>query len=197
MRIYFAVISIVAFVLTMAIAANSENSMSILSDHKVLLRYENGTMLAANGKYDEAIQYLDKVIDSYPDFVGGWTFKGKALTGKGEYDEAMQCFNNAIELSPDYEVAWEGKGIVLFKQKKLNESIQCFDQAIEVGPQIAEGAFYYKNEILYQQGKYNEMLQCCKKSLALHPRQSSIWDYEGLAYAKLGKLVSRQLSSVG
>lgn len=53
---------------------------------------EQGNQLFSQGKYEEAIQFYDKLIEVDPQASSAWIGKGKSLDALGKYDEAIKCF---------------------------------------------------------------------------------------------------------
>lgn len=57
-----------------------------------------GNALIGQGKYDEAIEALDRAVELDPSLSAAWNDKGLALTYQGKPDEAIQAFDKALEL---------------------------------------------------------------------------------------------------
>jgi len=125
--------------------------------------YNEGTILASQGRYNEAIQAYDTAIELNPDNEKAWCNKGAVLGKQGMYDEAIQALDKAIKIDPNYATAWYSKGATLGLQGKYDEAIQAFDKTIELNPQYVE--FYDK------------------KSTVL----AYAWDKKGTALHQLGR----------
>ena len=130
----------------------------------------NGTMLSAQGNYNEAIQHFDKAIMLCPQYANAWNFKGNALIKLGKYDEAVKCFDNATNINPQEATFWIDKGDALDKLGKYYEAIQAFDKVINISPQYAN-AWNNKGNALDKLGKYDEAIQnkpVTKQSRLIH-----------------------------
>ena len=152
------------------------------------------------GKHQEAIECLDKILESNPEDAEAWNNKGIAL-GKlgiiGRYQEAIECYDkaieiydfmaskseisNALELDPKYVNAWHGKGYALGKLGMYNEAIECLDKALELNPKEAE-SWYDKGVVLEKLDRTQEALECYDKALELDSHfESAIKAKEGLS----------------
>jgi tetratricopeptide (TPR) repeat protein len=76
--------------------------------------YNTANNFYDNQKYDEAIQYYDKVLAINPSAVGALNSKGLALDHLQRYDEALQSF----ELDTSNPKALDGKASILSKVKQ-------------------------------------------------------------------------------
>ncbi|MGI0073427.1 MAG: tetratricopeptide repeat protein [Nitrosotalea sp.] len=69
-------------------------------DSKVQDLVKKGTSLAEDGKYEEALEYLEDALSLNPDDPDVLNKKGVVLRSMGRYDEAIQCFNRSLEIEP-------------------------------------------------------------------------------------------------
>jgi Flp pilus assembly protein TadD len=148
--------------------------------------YVKGHNLDLQGKYDEALQALDKAVELEPLYAEAWNGKGGALISLGRYDEALTAFDKAIELKPDFTGAWAYKGLALYRQGKYDESIQALDKAIELEPLYAE-AWNGKSTDLISLGRYDEALQASERAIELKPDFAAAWVDKGLALKAMGR----------
>jgi tetratricopeptide (TPR) repeat protein len=138
------------------------------------------------GRYNEAIEVLDKAIDLDPQNAWAWSNKGNALTDLGRYPEAIQAFNKAIELEPLYALAYSNKGWSLDEQGKYDEAIEALDRAIELDPQLAL-AWCNKGNTLTNQGKYDEAIEALDQAIGLDSQLALAWNNKGVALTNQGK----------
>ena len=54
------------------------------------------------GRYDEALELFDRVLERVPKDAGTWTSKGHALKTLGREDEAVQAYRKAIKAKQDH-----------------------------------------------------------------------------------------------
>ena len=74
---------------------------------------EKGKTLAEEGRYDEAIQNLDKALAITPNDTALLVLKGGALTNLGNYNAALEAYDSALSIRPDLAEAWSGRGYAL------------------------------------------------------------------------------------
>jgi len=70
-------------------------------------------------KYDEALSYLDKMIETHPSDIRGWFQLGVSHFRIGKYDDAIQAFSEVIRLQPDRPDAYVNRGNVYAKKADL------------------------------------------------------------------------------
>ncbi|MGV8126211.1 MAG: tetratricopeptide repeat protein [Methanothrix sp.] len=148
--------------------------------------FNKGFALSSLGKYDEAIQAYDKVIELKPDYVEAWSNKGNALYDQGKYDEAIQAYDEAIRFNPNYVNAWSNKGSALGKQGKYEEAIKAYDEAIRLNPNYVN-AWSNKGNALSKQGKYEEAIKAYDEAIRLNPKFASAWYNKGSVLGKQGE----------
>ncbi len=133
-----------------------------------------GFNLNEQGKYDEAIQALDKAINIDPQDEAAWNEKSYALHEQGRYDEAIQALDKAIEINPQNADVWYNKAEVLYDQRKYSEAVQALNKTIEINPQYAL-AWYFKGWILEDQGKKDEANSSYDKAIEIDPQVEDEW----------------------
>ncbi len=81
--------------------------------------------------------YHDKWLESAPNNVYVWTWKGITLSNLGRYEEAISCYNKALEINPNYALAQTNKGNTLCSVARYEEAISCYNKALEINPNYA------------------------------------------------------------
>jgi tetratricopeptide (TPR) repeat protein len=119
-----------------------------------------------HGKFQEAIQCFDRVLEIEPGHAGAWNGRGVCLKELGRYEEAIQCFDKVIALNPQDEEIYYNKGEALEKLGKAlsdvrlyEEAIKCFDKVINFNPQHVY-AWNYRGVCLKELGRYEEAKRC-------------------------------------
>ena len=75
--------------------------------------FKKGLEATFKHKYDEAIQYFDKVLEIDPKNIDALNNKAAALTKLAKYDEAIQYFDKVLEIDPNNAIALSNKKIVI------------------------------------------------------------------------------------
>ena len=88
------------------------------------------------GKFMDAIQCFDRVIEMEPGHVQAWQDKGVCLKELGRYEEAIQCFDRVITLSPSNPEIYYFKGECLEKIGKSTGDFEYFEKALKCFDQV-------------------------------------------------------------
>lgn len=119
-----------------------------------------------HGKFQDALQAFDRVLEIDPDHAGAWNGRGICLKELGRYEEAIQCFNRVLATNPDDEETHYNKGEALEKLGKTNgelklfeEAIKSFDAVINLNPYHVY-AWNYRGVCLKELGRYDEAKRC-------------------------------------
>ena len=91
--------------------------------------FNKGYALDELGRYDEAIQNYDRVLELDDKYVYAWNGKGSALYNLGKYKEAIHLYDKAIEIDGKHASAWYNKGNALEKLGKHKEGKECYERA--------------------------------------------------------------------
>jgi len=105
--------------------------------------YNRGIEFYFKGKYEEALESFNKVIELKPDFAKAWFNKSVILGKLARYNEALEACDKAIQLSPDFAEAWNNKGAILGELGKYKEALEAINKAIELKPDYPD-AWYNK-----------------------------------------------------
>ncbi len=76
------------------------------------------------GRYDDAIEIFDKMLEKNPRNVFALLGKGYALMGKGNYEEAIGYFDKLLEMNPNFKDAAVYKGMALFLAGREEEAMK-------------------------------------------------------------------------
>lgn len=113
---------------------------NLYDQSKYYLNITKADNLLGEGRYDEAIRFYDKAINSDPNNFQNWQALnsiGEALFKQGKYEEALQAYDKAVELAPDISIVWTNKGYALKALGRANESDVAFATARELGDKSA------------------------------------------------------------
>ena len=128
--------------------------------------YEKAEALFDDGQCEEAIEWYDKALAIYPNYVEAWNKKGDCLEFLDRYEEALQCYDNALSINPNYTFAWLSKADVLSILERHEEAIEWYDKLLEIYPEFAT-AWDHKGIPLHDLGRYEEAIYCFDKVLKI------------------------------
>jgi tetratricopeptide (TPR) repeat protein len=100
---------------------------------------KKGGTLVTSGRYEEAIECCDMVLEIDPSVGPVWYNKGVALTRLKRSEEALQCYDKALEIDPMVAVVWYHKMDALVNLKRYEEAQICIDKVRELDPDLEMG----------------------------------------------------------
>lgn len=135
----------------------------------VAVRYDGGTRLLMQGRYDEAITAYREVVRSVPAYAPAHKNLGLAYALKGNADVAIRAYQEAIRLHPDDAAIHNDLGTVYLVLKHDHPRAEkAYKMALRLNP--GEFLFHYNLGGLYvAMGRYNEAATAFEEVLHLSP----------------------------
>lgn len=100
----------------------------------VRMDYDNALLLLEQGRTDEGIAILERVVAEAPDVSGPRIDLGIATHRKGDLDAAEQHLLTALELNPEHPVVHNELGIIYRKTGRFAEARRSYEAALAVYP---------------------------------------------------------------
>ena len=92
------------------------------------------TLMALQGRAEEAIAHLTRVLDEHPSFHGLRAEVAASLAEAGRVEEAEALFTRAIERSPGDGVTYAQRGAIRVAMGRMEEGLRDFARAVEASP---------------------------------------------------------------
>lgn len=127
-----------------------------------------GTLLAENGKHEEACAKFAKAVEVEPrdsDAYAGW---GVVLARMGKMTEACEKLARAVEANPRDATAYRAWGAILARMDRSAEAREKFAKAAELAEPDAMGYFLWGSALL-REGKRVEAIEKFNKATELDP----------------------------
>jgi len=102
------------------------------SDDDILL--EKGVALYTNGKWGQALQIVNDLIDENPKNLDALMVKGDIYLDREKFQLALDAYDAVTELDPEIDKAWVGKGESLVALEKNVRAKSCFKKALAINP---------------------------------------------------------------
>ncbi len=102
------------------------------------------------GRYEEAINDYNKVIELNPKDAIAYYTRGNAKLALGRHQEAIMDYDKAIELNPQFAIAYYTRGDAKSDLGRHEEAITDYDKA----------------KTLYAEAGNVEMAEKCKEKIA-------------------------------
>jgi Flp pilus assembly protein TadD len=118
-------------------AAQWERVSRVIPQHHVAY-FQQGRLLAREGKFSDAERLLQKSVELRPDLSEGWLELGKVHAHQAHYPLALEDFERARSLLPQDARVYDQKGLVLSKMNRRADAIQQFREAVKLRPQYGK-----------------------------------------------------------
>jgi tetratricopeptide (TPR) repeat protein len=120
------------------------------------------------GKPKEAIGYLNRAIEMYPNADLSHYAMGSALLKLGRTDDALKSYARALELNPDSECTCLAVGGVLAGRKQFDRAISYYSRAVKLNPRNAE-THVNLGSIFAVQGKAGTAVREFREAIRIQP----------------------------
>ncbi|MEO1593335.1 MAG: tetratricopeptide repeat protein [Cyanobacteria bacterium J06632_22] len=98
-------------------------------------------LLAKLNRPPDALQALEKSLETRQNQPDIWHFRGVILAEMKRIDEALAAFDTAIRHSPRHEAAWFSKSAALFTQGQYAEAVAATDWVLKANPKRADACY--------------------------------------------------------
>jgi len=139
---------------------------------------EKGRCLNSLERYDEALECLDKAIESDSNYARAWANRGDVLESLKRYDEALVSYDKAIELDEDDPWHWAKRGYLLNNLKHYEEALESFDRAIELD-EDDPWDWASRGDVLDNLKRYEEALESFDRAIELDANYQWAWRMRG------------------
>ena len=136
------------------------------------MAYNNlGTILAREGRTEEAIAHLQQAMTINPDCADAHYNLGGIFFQQGRMEEAIAQFQQTLAIKPDHAEAHYNLGNLFLQQGQVDKAIAQFEEALAIKPGYVE-AHYDLGNILLQQGQVDGAIAQFQKTLAIKPNHA-------------------------
>ncbi len=186
-----AAIVAVALLATTTVQLGYWKNTRTLFEHTAAVTRENylattllGSLLAQEGRLDEAVEYFRRAMRYKPGYPEAHFFLGQAFDKQGKLEEAVAEYQQALWFKPTQEQTHIFLGLTLAKQKKHEEAAGHYLAALKLNP---DSAVAHNNlaRLRHTQGRLGEAIEHYRAALKLDPKLA-------LAHNNLGVLLLQQ-----
>jgi tetratricopeptide (TPR) repeat protein len=146
-----------------------------------------GTLLAKEGKLDQAIEYYRTALRYAPGFPEAHFYLGNAFDQQGKLEAAIAEYNRALWFKPTQEQAHILLGAALAKQGKLDQATAHYLTAIKLN---AQSAVAHNNlaKLLHTQGRLDDAIAHYSAALEADPGSAQAHNNFGILLLQQGRL---------
>jgi tetratricopeptide (TPR) repeat protein len=140
--------------------------------------FEQGRALAAEKKYDEAVETFKKAAEMDPNQHVIFSNMAESYKQLKKYDDAIESYSKALTIlankpSPEIEASYHmNMGIVYGLAGKMDNAQAEMKKSAELSPLNASKAYYNLGAMLTNTGKYAEAVEAFKQSVATDPKNA-------------------------
>ncbi len=146
-----------------------------------------GSLLAKEGKLQEAMSFYAEALRYQPDNPEAHFFLGNALEQEGKLDDAVAEYTRALWFKPLQEKTHLALGMVLAKQKQYEPAAGHYRAALAINP---ESAIAHNNlaRLGHSQGRMAEAMEQYEAALKLNPELAQAHNNLGVLLLQQGRL---------
>lgn len=148
--------------------------------------YQLGRLLAAQGKRDEARQWLNEALQLRPDLAAGWLELGTLSLAEGKGEEALRDLARARQLVPQNPQIPFQTAKALSQLKRSDEAIRQVHEALQLDPNFWEARSFLGEELAFA-GRVTEAQREFEAVLRLKPDHPWAHLNLGVALFKQGR----------
>lgn len=142
-----------------------------MTDYKTLL--DNGIFDIRNGKFDEAIDKINKSIELKRDWEIPYFYRAVAYQALENFDNAMLDYTKALQLNPRMTDAYYNRAYINLTRKDiqnpdLEKTVKDLEKALELDPKFID-ALYAMAAAQKKLGNYHAALEFLEKLLQIEP----------------------------
>jgi len=168
-------VTIVTFTLTTSYSEATENIEDLI---------EKGIELAEIEQYEEALSYLDSVLETEPNNLRGLNAMAAILGKLEQYEEALSYIDKVLEQDPDNLLALYSKGVTFVKLEQYENALSYFNKILEIEPTNIL-VLHNKISILEKLGKNDELISYLDRGLELNPDNVGYLNKKGVLHSEL------------
>jgi len=103
-------------------------------NNEILLLEKDAIEMINESKFDEALFYLDRILDIDPKNISALNNKGGILVELGNYTDSIILFNEVLVINENNTEALNNKAIALTKLGLFVQSLELFYKTLQLDP---------------------------------------------------------------
>jgi tetratricopeptide (TPR) repeat protein len=144
-----------------------------------------GSMLRDEGKWEDALPYIEKGVQLSPDYTDAKVRLAEAYFNLKKYNEAIEISNAVIAKEPKNLTALQFRGSSYGASGQTAEAAKDFKTILEADPKNTHGLFNLG--VAYKESNMlNDAIETYSKLIALQPDFPNVYFERGFCYGKMG-----------
>jgi tetratricopeptide (TPR) repeat protein len=133
---------------------------------------------ADEGRFDEALPVLQRLVELIPDGADDWSQLGVVLTQLDRHEDALAADQRATELDPGSAGRQGDMAFDLIQLGRPDEAIAAYDRAVALDPQNVIW-WHSKATLLEQVDRLDEAVETFAQAVEQVPDDASLWSEFG------------------
>jgi len=142
--------------------------------------FEHGCLAVFEGRFEEALSLLARVVSSRPDAWQAHFFQGLAYRLRGDYAAATEAYRVVVRLRPDEPEAWNELGLCQLEQGMTPEAERSLETALELAPDDPR-VLSNLGLMMLRRGEREAALQLFMEAQEMDPEEPMTREYMQLA----------------
>lgn len=144
-----------------------------------------GSMLRDEGKWADALPYIEKGVQLSPDYTDAKVRLAEAYFNLKKYNEAIEISNAVLAKEPKNLTALQFRGSSYGASGQTGEAAKDFKTILEADPTNTHGLFNLG--VAYKESNMlNEAIETYSKLITLKPDFPNVYFERGFCYGKMG-----------
>ncbi|MDB9339432.1 FkbM family methyltransferase [Nodularia spumigena] len=134
---------------------------------------DTGAMLVRQGKWEQAKNCFQFVIELDPDYVLSHYNLAGVLQNQKQYPEAIYSYRRALKIDSNYLDALKNLGYVYYKNGQSDLAQECFHNILQLDPNHAD-TYELLGFMAGEQGKLTECINLLNEALKINPNNPKL-----------------------
>lgn len=144
-----------------------------------------GRTLALQGRFEEAVNYIDRSLELDPTYAEALNNRGFVSLATGDIDAALDFTTRALQASPSFGKARQMMGNILMAQERYEEALHQYRQALPTS-RNKHLVLNNKGQALAALGRLDKAVRQYRRALKKSPRDPDILTNLGLVLTRQG-----------
>ncbi len=151
-----------------------------------LPRYYLAEVLRQEGKIDEGLAEIDRVLKLEPENAEAWYVRGLLMSQAGREDEALEDLKKTVGLQPDHAEAYNNMGMIYGKRQQYNRALEMLQEALRINPDLPQARANIGNAY-YAMGRPGDAEREWELAVLLDPGRTDLHLLLGGTYFREGQ----------
>lgn len=142
---------------------------------------------------EQAIIYLSRAINIYPDYKDAYNNLGLTYKIKGDYKNAVAVFKACIERDPNYSKAFYNLATSLAADQQYEQAMIYMDRFVSMRPNYSN-AYFLLGQYAGNLQRFEDAANYMQQVISIDPSSVDAHNFLGMALGNLGKHAEAEIS---